>query len=259
MGVKRALSLQKLQELFPSYSFDILSPTTSGVVDTTYISEQYIIKFYERDIQEKIALDADILLHLHSAALNVPRLLEVSDGWHLYERLKGDSPQTIKLFHIQTLARFMAQFHAQKIKHPDDFLKKYEIQKTLSKIKKYYFRFYKELEPLKEYTMQNDGFIHGDIFIDNTLFNDKKIAVFDFIDGGSGAYIFDIAVALLSFNPNNRPLYTKVFLNTYNQQRAKKIALDELKKTIKIASLFYGILRIETQKGTSRAKKLIFR
>ena len=257
MGVKRALSLQKLQKLFPNYSFSALSPTTNGVVDTTYISERYIIKFYERDIKEKIALDADILLRLHSKGLNVPRLLAVSDDWHLYERLKGSSPQTIKLSHIQALARFMVQFHAQKIEYPDEFLEKYEIKTTLSTIKQHSFRFYKELESLKKYTMQNDGFIHGDIFVDNTLFDDKKIAVFDFIDGGNGAYEFDIAVALRSFNPHNRPLYTNVFLSTYNQRGPKKISLDELQKTIKIAGLFYGMLRIEAQKSTSRAKKLV--
>lgn len=226
------------------------------MVDTTYLSESYVIRFYERDIKEKIKLDASILLRLHTEGLNVPRLLEVSEDWYLYERLKGDSPRTIKLSHIQAIARFMAKFHTQKITHPEDCLEKYTIKKTLSEIKQHYFRFYKELEPLKEYKMRCDGFIHGDMFVDNTLFDEQKIAVFDFIDGGSGTYLFDIAVALLSFNPHNRPLYTNIFLSTYNQRAHKKINLDELHKTIKMAGLFYAMLRIESQKNTSRAKKM---
>ncbi|MDF1876253.1 phosphotransferase [Sulfurimonas sp. SAG-AH-194-L11] len=259
MGVKRALSLKQVKSLFPHYTFTSLRPSSSGVVDTTYISDKYIIKYYERHIQERISLDEKILLSLYSVGLKVPRLLTDTEGWYLYEKLQGEVPKSIQLFHIQALARFMAKFHTQKLYHREDFLQKKSIQTALLAIKHTHYRLYKELEVLKTYTPKNDGFIHGDIFKDNTLFCGNKIKVFDFIDGGNGSYVFDIAVALLSFNTQNKDSFLRVFLNTYNQNSPRKIHKKELLENIKIAALFYGMLRLYEQKDTKRAKELIFR
>ncbi len=94
------------------------------------------------------------------------------------------------------------------------------------------------------------------MFKDNTLFEKNKIAVFDFIDGGLGEFSFDIAVALLSFNPHNRSSHVKSFLQTYNQKAKKKISYEELQKQLKIAAKFYALLRINHDKTTKRAKEL---
>jgi len=258
MGVKRELSLTQVKVLFPSYKFSTLTPSTNGVVDTTYISDKYIIKYYERDIKEKVSLDADILLCLQSAGLNVSRLLTRSQGWCLYEKLRGSTPISIHYFHIQALARFMAKLHSLKIPHRESFIEKYTIKQRLFQIKSTNYRFYKTLEPLKNYNPQNNGFIHGDIFKDNTVFAQKNIGIFDFIDGGNGSFVFDIAVALLSFNSSKRSSYITLFLKTYNQNTPKKIDKIELYKNIKIAALFYGMLRLESEKNSSHAKELIF-
>ncbi|HIP20880.1 MAG TPA: phosphotransferase [Sulfurimonas sp.] len=258
MGVKRKLSLTQVKNLFPAYKFSSLVPSSSGIVDTTYISDKYIIKYYERGIKEKISLDSDISLRLQSAGLNVSRLLKSSQAWYLYEKLQGSSPRSIHYFHIQALARFMAKLHSVKIPHRESFIQKYAIKQRLLQIKSTNYRFYKTLEPLKSYKPQNDGFIHGDIFKDNTVFTQEKIGVFDFIDGGNGSYVFDISVALLSFNSSKRSSYITLFLKTYNQNAPKKIDKTELAKNIKIAALFYGMLRLESQISGSRAKELIF-
>jgi len=54
MGVKTTITLKELNELFPTYHFTELTPTTSGIIDTTYIvhagTTGYILKKYERDI-----------------------------------------------------------------------------------------------------------------------------------------------------------------------------------------------------------------
>ncbi|MDQ7043946.1 MAG: phosphotransferase [Sulfurimonas sp.] len=258
MGVKRALSLKQLRTLFPSYSFTTLCASNSGVVDTTYITDKYVVKYYERDIQEFIEFDARILVHLQACGLSVTKLLDSSDGWYLYKKLQGSSPKTINYFHIQALARFMAKFHAQKLQSSRELIQQYNIKKSLHQLKQTDYYFYKKLESLKNYRPKSDGFIHGDIFRDNTLFKGEKIAVLDFIDGANGSYTFDIAVALLSFNRAKRSTYTKLFLQTYNQKAPQKIKNKELHKTIKIAAQFYAILRIVEQKSKSGAKELIF-
>jgi homoserine kinase type II len=227
-------------------------------MDTTYILDNYILKKYEREIQQKIQTDKEVLTLLQKAALNVPTCVAQNNEWYLYEKLQGEMPKTLKLFHIQSLARFMAQMHKQtkKIQTKHLFLQNYEIKKLLKEIQKLHFFYFKKLHSLAKYSHQNDGFIHGDIFKDNTLFQGDKIAVFDFIDGGNGSFIFDVAVALLSFNPHNKRAFETLFLKTYNQFAPYKISQKKLHQEISNAAKLYSLLRIHTHNNTQKAKLL---
>ena len=258
MGVKTPLSLQEAQTLFPNYSLTNLQATTNGVIDTTYMTEKYVLKKYERSIERRIEEDAKRLEFFSQHQLNVPKLLAKSKEWYLYERLLGASPKSIHYYHIQALAHFMAQLHTltKTQRNSSAFLAQYNIKEYLGLIKKDFFFYYKLLEPLKSFKLPCDGFIHGDIFKDNTLFYREKIAVFDFIDGGCGAFSFDVAVALMAFNPYKKPSFKTLFLQIYNQHTAKKITNKELEKSLNIAKKFYMLLRITKEKKIGRAKIL---
>jgi len=258
MGVKSIISLEEVKRLFGDFECSSLTPTTDGVIDTTYLLDGYILKRYERDIQEKIEYDINLLKRLKESNLNVSLALSQSDGWYLYERLEGESPKNIKLFHIQSLARFMAKLHSKTYKQDcgSHFLESYDLDAILSFTKERYFVYFKSLESIKGYKMRSDGFIHGDVFRDNTLFHGSKIALFDFIDGGCGAFVFDIAVALMAFNPNKRYAHTKLFLKTYNQKAPKKIAEKELIESMRVAAKLYALLRIDNYKNITKAKEL---
>ncbi len=258
MGVQRELTLQEAQQLFCDFEIKSLSPTKDGVMDTTYLSKHYVLKYYEREMGEKILQDAERLEKLSQAQLNTPRYLAQSQGWHLYTRLQGQTPKSTQLYHIQSLARFMAKMHQETSQHHCSklFLEQYQLKKTLTSLKKEFFYYYKKFQTLQDIKERNDGFIHGDIFCDNTLFEGKKIAVFDFIDGACGAFSFDIAVALVAFNPHKRHSFTQLFLNTYNQKAPKKIHKEELQAQIKIAAKLYALLRIQKHKTTTKAKQL---
>ncbi|WP_297433032.1 phosphotransferase [Sulfurimonas sp.] len=259
MGVKSLLSLQEAQALFPNFSITNIEETTHGVIDTTYITEKYIIKKYERSIEKRVEEDAKRLELFFHHQLNVPRLLAKRKDWYLYERLAGQPPRNISYYHIQALARFMAKLHtlSQTQKKPPKFLAQYDIETYLHFLKKDFFLYYKMLAPLKTLTLPCEGFIHGDIFKDNTLFNKEKIAVFDFIDGGCGAFSFDVAVSLMAFNSYNKASFTKLFLQTYNQHTLKKIKKQELQKALHIATKFYMLLRITNEKKTRNAQMLL--
>jgi len=262
MGVKTAISLKEVNLLFPSYNFTHIEPTTNGIMDTTYIlkdnTSAYILKKYEREMGKKIQTEHSLLAHLITCKLNTPRFLEEKNGWHLYSKLQGKMPKSTKLFHIHALARFLSAFHneSRNFKDTSSFLQHYDINAMLTFVKKNHFYYYKKLSSLQKFRLKQEGFIHGDIFKDNTLFEGNNIAVFDFIDGGLGEFSFDIAVALLSFNPKNRPLHVKSFLQTYNQNSRQKISLKELQKQRKAAAKFYALLRINHDKKTKRAKEL---
>jgi len=258
MGVKTPITLKEAQVLFPSYSLISLTPTQDGVIDTTYILDEFILKHYERDIEQKIQADKKLLTLLKKTGLNVPLCVAQNGTWFLYEKLHGKEIKNTQLFHIQSLARFMAkmhrtthQYHSKQI-----FLQQYDLNASLKSIKSDFYFYYKKLLSLRNYKQKNDGFIHGDIFKDNTLFDKEKIAVFDFIDGGNGSFIFDVAVALLAFNPSKRQLYTNVFLNTYNQTAPFKITLSKLHEEVSCGAKLYSLLRILTHKNTKEAKKL---
>ncbi|MEN8302962.1 MAG: phosphotransferase [Campylobacterota bacterium] len=257
MGVKTQISLEEVKELFPAFNIQTLIPTSSGVMDTTYLSEEYILKKYEREID----VDSDIkLLKSLSTSLSVGYYISQNRGWFLYKKLQGTQPKTIKTYHIQALARFLAKFHTQtqSMKCGSFFIDKYNLKETLYSVKQNYYFYYKRLQPLQNYKPKNDGFIHGDIFKDNTVFDRDKIGVFDFIDGGCGEFIFDMAVCLVAFDAKKHSLYfMNLFLNTYNQRAPKKIDRDELIKMMEIASAFYALLRIDKYKTTHKARELL--
>ena len=258
MGVKTLINLEQVQELFAEFHIQELTPTSDGVMDTTYIAGEYILKRYERDIKTKILLDEKHLKTLNDKGLNVPLCLAQKDGWYLYSRLKGKVPKNIKLFHIQELARFMAKLHSATYKKEcaTSFLQEYDLESVLSFTKHNFYAYFKKLQSLQNYRAKNDGLIHGDIFKDNTVFEKSKIGVFDFIDAGCGEFAFDIAVCLVAFNPHKRSLHTELFLRTYNQHAPKKVSKESLLKNIQIAAKFYALLRIENYKNTLKAKEL---
>jgi len=258
MGVKTHISLAELKKMFPSFSINSIKATKDGIIDTTYILNNFILKKYERDIKEKINRDTLLLKELQEHSLNVPSLKGQNGDWYLYKKLAGTTPKNIKLFHIQALARFIAKMHqvTQNIQTDENFLDNYPIDSLLTDIKKNFYFYYKKMHSLKNYSMANNGFIHGDLFTDNTLFCGKDIAVFDFIDGANGSFTFDIAVALFSFNPSKRRLYTNIFLNTYNQIAPHKISLKVLDMEQKNAAIFYGLLCLQRDKSTKKVKLL---
>ena len=257
MGVITHITLEEAKKLFPSFKISSLTPTSSGIIDTTYITDEFILKKYEREID----MNADTkLLNSLSHSLNVPRCIAQNGEWFLYTKLKGEQPKTIKSYHIQALARFLAKFHTQtqKMRCGSIFIENYDLQKTLYFTKRNYYFYYKKLQSLQNYKPQNDGFIHGDIFKDNTVFDKDKIGVFDFIDGGCGEFVFDVAVCLVAFDAKKHSqFFINLFLNTYNQRAPKKIKKETLVETLQTAAAFYALLRIEKYKNPHKAKELL--
>nr|WP_321267372.1 phosphotransferase [uncultured Sulfurimonas sp.] len=264
MGVKTVISLSELNSLFPSYNFTEMHPTTSGIIDTTYIvhtkTRAYILKRYERDIPHKIALDIKLLDALKSAGLNVPTCLDNNDGWYIYEKLKGKHPLSVKSHHIQALARFMAKMHKEtsKIKCTTNMIIEDEVTDSLRYVKENFFGYYKKFEFLKDFTHNHDAIIHGDIFKDNTIFNGKKIGVIDFIDSSCGTFAYDVAVALVGFDAREKDdYYINLFLKNYNQRAPKKLSKELVKEKMRFAANFFALKRVNEYKNTTKAKELL--
>ncbi|MCF6309459.1 MAG: phosphotransferase [Sulfurimonas sp.] len=264
MGVKTVISIDEINKIFPSFYFIKLTPTISGIIDTTYIAQtktkEYILKKYERDIGHKILQDVRLLNELKSAGLNVPVRIEENNGWYIYEKLQGEQPKNVKSYHIQALGRFLAKMHKQtsKTKYDSNIIIEDEVTESLKYVKANFFGYYKRFEFLKNFTLENDGLIHGDIFKDNTIFDGKKIGVIDFIDSSCGTFAYDAAVALVGFDAKMRHKYfINIFLNSYNQHAPKKLKKTTVIKKMKFAANFFALKRVNEYKNTSRAKELL--
>ena len=264
MGVKTQITLIELNNIFNSYNFTKITPTITGIIDTTYIvstnKASYILKKFERDISHKIAQDIELLKKLKSAGLNVPLCIDKKNGWYLYEKLNGEQPRVVKNFHIQKVAKFLSKMHKETHKARCNSSKTVEdeVIEALKYVKTNFFSYYKKFEFLKNITHKNDGIIHGDIFKDNTLFNDKKIGVIDFIDSSCGAFSYDVAIALVGFDiKTNNDYFINLFLKSYNQYAPKKIKKPEVIQKMIFAANFFALKRVYRYKNTIKAKELL--
>ena len=263
MGVKTNISLDELNGLFTSYKFTKIIPTTSGIIDTTYIvhtaTTGYILKKYERDVSKVIESDIVLLRELKTLGFNTPKPIDKKESWHLYEKLEGEQPKNIKTYHILSLARFLSKFHqhTHKRSHPLNIIDKNEIESLLNYVRSSFYAYSKKLEPLVDYIPNSDGVIHGDIFKDNTVFNEQKIGVFDFIDSAHGDFALECGVALIGFDAGKSNYFINLFLNTYNQHAPRKLSKKELLKSIDIASRFYALKRVYKYKNTKKARELV--
>ena len=264
MGVKTTITLGELNKKFLSYNFIKLTPTTSGIIDTTYVAhtktKSYIVKKYERDIQHKIEQDTRFLTELKSAELNVPVCLDNDGTWYIYEKLKGTHPKDVKSYHIQALGRFLAKFHkhTSKTKCNSNIIIEDEVTEALKYVKANYFSYYKRFEFLKNFTHKNEAIIHGDLFKDNAIFNGKKIGVIDFIDSSCGTFAYDVAVALVGFDARvDNNYFINLFLKNYNQNAPKKLKKSIVVEKMKTAANFFALKRVYEYKNTLRARELL--
>lgn len=264
MGVKTVISLDEINELFPSFKFIKLTPTTSGIIDTTYIAhtktKDYILKKYERDIGHKITQDIKLLNKLKSAGLNVPICIDQKNDWYIYKKLQGKHPNNVKSYHIQALGRFLAKMHKQtsKIKCDSNIIIEDEVTESLKYAKANFFGYYKKFEFLKNFIHKHDAIIHGDLFKDNTIFDGRHIGVIDFIDSSCGTFAYDVAVALIGFDTRaHHDYFINIFLKSYNQHAPKKLNKSTVIKKMKIAANFFALKRVYEYKNTLRAKELL--
>jgi len=256
MGVKTNISLKKANSLFDGFSFKKLSPTTSGIMDTTYFADNFILKKYERDVDVK--RDIKLLQTLKNKNLNVPTCKAQNHPFYLYDKLNGSHVKSVKLFHIISLVRFLKEFHNADIEttNYNNIIDKEEINLLLNYTKKHFF-YYKKFLFLKNHNSHVDGVIHGDIFKDNVLFDKHQVKVFDFIDSAKGSFLFDLAVILVGFGVDKSKYYKNISLKVYNQNNNKKYNLKGLENEIKSARAFYALKRIQKHKNTKKAKELL--
>ena len=254
MGVKTALTLQEAKELFSEFEIDTLQETKNGLVDTTYLTTHYVVKKFENKGRQT---QKELLKHMQKKGLNVPVLLASSGDWHLYSRLRGKQINHPKYPHIVALARFLKKLHTLKLPCRKPFYDESVIKRELRFAKKRFFFYFKRFEELSCNKPKDECFIHGDLFLDNAVFDDNKIGVFDFGDSGCGEAAFDAGVALTAFGVEKREGLVELFLRVYNQNNPKKMTEKALQTGMRYAKLYYALRRAAHYKRVKEAKQLL--
>ena len=94
------------------------------------------------------------------------------------------------------------------------------------------------------------GFIHGDLFADNSLFLDANTigGIIDFYAGGTDYWVYDLAITILAWCAQDKALnsdYQAALINGYQSVRPLSFQEDtELPQFIKLAALRFWVSRL---------------
>jgi homoserine kinase type II len=94
------------------------------------------------------------------------------------------------------------------------------------------------------------GFIHGDLFPDNSLFNDSTniSGIIDFYAGGTDYWVYDLAVTILAWCAKDKSIdadYQTALINGYQSVRPlSSQESTELPQFIKLAALRFWVSRL---------------
>lgn len=237
MSVYTTLTLKEVQDFAAPYGLEVIDliPIQGGIQNTNYFlvceNQQYVLTVFE-DMDEQAAGElVPVLQHLGQAGLAVPVPLSHSGkAIHTLKnkpaqvapRMMGEHPMPSTVAQAEAIAIAQAKMHVA--------LKDFKLERAFVRDHAYWYNVAQEIKPslnaadkvllgkllgLYEaltavYPDRPRGFIHSDLFRDNTLFEgDQLKGILDFYELNKDEFLFDIAITLNDFCTN----YPEVTLN----------------------------------------------
>lgn len=242
MGVKTAITLEEVSNLL---SCTLLTPTEHGVSDSVYLTDQGVLKLFESASTDAILEERNLLLNLSM----FPVSKHSSDIFFLqekpcvlYTKLNGQSLTHAHDNHIIQMAGFMQSFHEKTTELTSNNTALFEQSRLQALIKQTQHLPFQEIFDSIDLNLSCDGVIHGDLFLDNVLFDNGVISgVFDFIEACEGDFLFDLAVVAISWCLEERGDYSKVdlLLSNYNSD----VSFEQFIPYMRYALLYYATTR----------------
>lgn len=228
MSVYTTLTLKEVQDFTAPYGLKVIDliPIQGGIQNTNYFivcenRQQYVLTVFE-DMDEQGAGElVPVLEHLGKAGLAVPVPLSHSGkAIHTLKdkpaqvapRMQGEHPMPSTVGQVQAIATAQAKIHMA--------LQGFPLQRTFYRDHAYWRQISREIKPnldiadtqllntllglydalTKMYPNRPKGFIHSDLFRDNTLFEgDALKGILDFYELNQDELLFDIAITLNDF------------------------------------------------------------
>lgn len=237
MSVYTTLTLKEVQDFAAPYGLKVIDliPIQGGIQNTNYFlvceNQQYVLTVFE-DMDEQAAGElVPVLQHLGQVGLAVPVPLSHSGKAihtlknkpaQIAPRMMGEHPMPSTVAQAEAIAIAQAKMHVA--------LKDFKLERAFVRDHAYWYNVAQEIKPslnaadkvllgkllgLYEaltavYPDRPRGFIHSDLFRDNTLFEgDQLKGILDFYELNKDEFLFDIAITLNDFCTN----YPEVTLN----------------------------------------------
>ncbi len=228
------------------YQHLTITPTTDGVSQSVYLlGDRYVLKIFET--KDRVEIDNEVALLDEIKSLQIAHIVDrfmIDDREALvYEQLKGESLSTPTIDEVSQIAKFLREFHSYSngMESTNEML--YSVERVTSLIDSTGYRpLIRELQRV-DIELNQDGIIHGDLFVDNAKFIDGRLSgVYDFCDACVGDFLFELAVVAISWCYIGEELDIKRverLLLEYNTP----ISYTEFKPYIHYALLYYATTR----------------
>ena len=228
MSVYTPLTLKEVQDFAAPYGLEVvdLIPIQGGIQNTNYFlvaqdGTHYVLTVFE-DMDEQAAGElVPVLEHLGQAGLAVAVPLSYAGKAihsikqkpaQIAPRLLGEHPMPASIAQVEAIAVAQAKMHVA--------LKDFPLKRAFVRNHAYWLAVSQEIKPsLNEadkvllskllglyealtaiYPDRPKGFIHSDLFRDNTLFEgDQLQGILDFYELNQDEWLFDIAITLNDF------------------------------------------------------------
>ncbi|MEN3979225.1 homoserine kinase [Acinetobacter sp. CWB-B33] len=253
MSVYTTLTLKEVQDFTAPYGLNVadLIPIQGGIQNTNYFivcenGQQYVLTIFEEMDEQGAGELVPVLEHLGQAGLAVPvplsyqgKAIHTLKGKpaQIAPRMQGEHPMPASLAQAQAIAVAQAKMHVA--------LQDFPLERAFYRDHAYWRQVSREVKPSLNdadamllnnllgvydaltamYPNRPKGFIHSDLFRDNTLFDgDELKGILDFYELNKDEWLFDIAITLNDFcteYPNITLNEDKAvaFLNAYESVR----------------------------------------
>ena len=231
MSVYTTLTLKEVQDFSAPYGLEVIDliPIQGGIQNTNYFlvaknGDQYVLTIFEEMDEQGAGELVPVLEHLGQAGLAVP--VPLGHGGRAIQSLKekpaqiaprmmGHHPMPSTLEQAAEIGRAQATMHVA--------LKDFPLERAEYRNHSYWRSVAREIKPTLSpadsvvlnsllglydaltamYPDRPRGFIHSDLFRDNTLFEGNELkGILDFYELNKDELLFDIAISINDFCTN---------------------------------------------------------
>jgi homoserine kinase type II len=239
MGVKSIIALADLPQ---SLDITSLEASKDGVMDSVYfLNDERVLKIFENATVASVEEELKLLTLCETLPIAKP-IVEVlricGKPALIYRRCQGKSLKSAEIGEIKQIGTFLRSFHTLTATRQSANEPLFERSRLERMIDESNVEIFDTLLKKIDLRLRNDGIIHGDLFLDNALFEGGSLScVIDFTQACNGDFYFDLAVLGLSWCDSDEK--TKALLESYGAT----ITLEEFRPYREYATLFYCVNR----------------
>jgi homoserine kinase type II len=239
MGIKTAITLSDLPD---TLEITTLAPSTDGVMDSVYfLNDDRVLKIFENATVASVDEELKLLTFCETLPIAKPmgEVLNICGKPALiYRRCQGKSLKSAEIGEIKQIGTFLRSFHTLTATRQSTNEPLFERSRLERMIEESNVEIFDTLLKKIDLTLRNDGIIHGDLFMDNALFEGGSLScVIDFTQACNGDFLFDLAVTDLSWCDNSEK--TEALLESYGAT----VTLEAFRPYRDYATLLYSVNR----------------